>query len=175
MATFQKITVVAPYALTLPTIGDLLKGDPNPFYPLVLFMNDAVANQKRFTNDGVMYTWNAEVILEMFSVGLATLITGNGGDILSLPFFFVIDLTAQAPDRLKQSNDQGQLIAMTWQEFFDSTTTSAATIIRGVAYIGTNVFTGNYLPASEALAMGVTLKTLPEIQALQAAEPDVDP
>jgi len=113
--------------------------------------------------------------LEMFSVGLATLITGNGGDILSLPFFFDIDLTAQAPDRLKQSNDQGQLIAMTWQEFFDSTTTNAATIIGGVVYIGTNVFTGNYLPASEALALGVTLKTLPEIQALQAAEPDVDP
>jgi len=172
MATFQKIKIEVPYALTLPTSGDLLSGQANPFYPLVLFLNDNVPKSDRWTFDGVTYTYNAEVILEMFTLPLIGLVVQQGGNVFKLPLFFEIDLDAQIPDRLKQSDENEVLIDQTWQEFFDTTPTKAPTVKANGVYIGTNVFGNEYLPASEALALGVDLLTLPEIVALENVSPE---
>ena len=167
---FVKVKITAPFALTLPVFGDL--SDPasaaNPFYGLVTFLNDSVPKSDRYTDDGVTYTWHAEVLPAMFSVGLLTVITSQGVDVFSLPLFFEIDLAANVPTQWKLLDETGQPIDRTWQQYFDATSTATPMTIGNKTYTST-VVNGDYLPASQSLALGVALITQPEIQAMQAA------
>jgi hypothetical protein len=168
---FAKIKLVVPYQLTLPTIGPLIGGEPNPFYPLILFMNDSVAKRDRFTHDGITYTYNAEVILSMFTQDLIGLVVQQGGEIHSLPLFFQVDLDGPVHARLQVEEES----VPTWGEWFSSQPNREPIHKEDGYYIGTNVFGQDYLPASEALALGVTLLLLPEIQAKANYAPVVEP
>jgi hypothetical protein len=171
VSSFTKIKLVVPYALTLPTSGPLIGGEPNPFYPLVLFMNDSVEKRNRWTNDGLTYTYNAEVLLSMFTLDVVGLVVQQGGEIYSLPLFFQVDLEATVPERLQDPEAGTQL---TWGEWFAATPTKSPIRKEDGYYIGTNVFGTDYLPASEAFGLGVTLLTKPEIEAKANYTPPVE-
>lgn len=169
MSTFAKIKVSLPYLLTLPTTGPLIGGERNPFYDLILFLNDSVPNNKRYTYDGITYTYDAEVLLEMFDLTIAGLIVQQGGNVFNLPLFFQVDLAAPVHERL---HDEALETQPTWGEWFDSQTHHKPIRKESGYFIGTNVFEGDYLSVAEALLLGVQLSTLPEFRAL----PDyVDP
>ena len=168
MSSFAKVRITAPFALTMPTTGDLLTGSPNPMYGLITFINDSVAKKDRY-GDGIGYVWNAEVLLEMFSPALLGVIVAQGADVEGLPLYFEIDLDANVPDAWKGSDENGDPVDRTWQQYYDATPNRTPITIGETVYAST-ALNGRQLKASEAVALGVTLITQPEIQALQAAD-----
>ena len=171
MATFHKIKISAPFALLSPTSGDLLTGQPNPFYGLVTYLNDAVPNNKRYTNDGITYVWNAEVILEMFTLDLLKFLASIGCEIESLPLFFEIDPTDDVPERLQPTDEKGDLVVISWADWFATQPTRTLSAIGDAFYVPTSVFDGqDYLPLSHALLLGVDLLTKPQIDELINAD-----
>lgn len=167
---FAKVTITVPFALTLPTVGPLLGGEPNPFYPLILFLNDSVPKKDRYTYDGQTYTYHAEVLLGMFDLDIVGLLVSQQGDIYGLPLFFKVDLDAEVHPLLHSQELEAQ---PTWGEWFESQTHFSPTRKEDGYYTGTNVFDRNYLSGSQALALGIPLLTLPQLNALPAYQEPV--
>lgn len=174
--SFHKVKITAPYAATFPVAGaDLLNDGPNPLYGLITFLNDSVPKKDRYTLDGILYTWNAEVLLGMLTVSLMQTVSGvsqstYGGPVefYQVPLFMQIDLAENVPDHLRLTDEEGNPVDRTWQQYFDETTGRSPLVIGENTYTGVIDLSGEYLPFSEAVALGVTLLTKPEINYLQS-------
>lgn len=182
---FTKIKMTVPFDLTKPTIGPILGGQPNPFYPLVLFMNDNTPkNQKpdltgktldRYTMDGQNYIYQAEIDPELFDLQVCALVVQQGGEVERYPLWAKVD-----PDALKPGDEEER----TWAEFVESQAHQKPTTVRtetGVDwYMAVKGGDNQYLPVSQAIGMfGLeSIRTQPQINDLvanQVPEPTPDP
>lgn len=180
---FARIKLTVPFSITKPTVGPLLGGEPNPFYPLVLFMNDNVPKNQKPVTDGSKldryslnkqtYIYHAEIDQNLFDLNVAGLIVQQGGEIEGYPLWAKVDPTSQIPGEGEQP---------TWTEFFAATPTRTPTKVRTELgedwYVSTAVFGEAYMPASHA--MGIfgfeNLVTQPQLDTLVAnQEPEPEP
>lgn len=169
---FANVVITAPYAATFPVVGvDLLAGSPNPLYGLVTFLHDSVPKSDRYTADGQTYVWNANLLLEMLTIDLMTAVSASGADFLQVPLFFAIDLAANVPAPWAGTDENGDPVDRTWQEFFDATPTREPIAIGEDVYTSTLV-DGEYLPFTEAASLGLTLITKSEFDAIPRPEAD---
>ena len=167
-----------PFNITMPTIGPLLTGDPNPFYPLVLFCNDNTPkNQKprtdgsqldRYSLDGQTYHYHVEFDDELFNLEVCGLIIQQGGDVESYPLWAKVD----PQDLIPGEGDE----LPTWQDFLDQIPTADFLIIGDDHYVATSVLSNenDYLLVSHAIGIFgfENLRTISQIKALQAVVPD---
>ena len=176
MATFINVRIEVPYALTLPTMGSLVGGEPNPFYPLILLMNDSTQNRYYDVATG-MYVYNAQVMIELLTPQILELIVSQGGDVYSYPSF--IKVAAEDATHASLETD-----AETWADWWaDSPGFKPDKKEDGFYYVPTTAFATSdprdYLPASEAFALGVELFTALDVRALgpyvePVDEPEID-
>jgi hypothetical protein len=149
MAMFRKIKMTIPIALTMPTIGSLIGGEPNPFYPLVLVANDNTPKNQipdtsgdtldRYSLDGQTYVYHTVFDLNVFTLQLVGLILQQGGEVESYPTFAKIDLQTSPPG-----------VDGTWQELSTSTNQEIKTIGED-SYVSTAILgDGDYLPMTQA-------------------------
>ena len=176
---FTKIKMTVPFDLTKPTIGPILGGEPNPFYPLVLFMNDNTPkNQKpdlsgktldRYTMDGQNYVYQAEIDPALFNLQVCGLVVQQGGEVENYPLWAKVDPSSPIPGEEAERP--------TWAEFFEASPNRSPTIIRTELgedwYAPTSVFGSNYMPVSQAIGtFGLeALVTQPQIMELIANQP----
>jgi hypothetical protein len=148
MAMFRKIKMTIPIALTMPTIGSLIGGEPNPFYPLVLVANDNTPKNQipdtsgnsldRYSLDGETYVYHTIFDLNVFTMPLVGLILQQGGEVESYPTFAKIDLESSPPG------------GGTWQELA-AATNKEITQIGDDYYVPTTILGGqDYLPMTQA-------------------------
>lgn len=152
---FRRIHLIVPFDMVKPTIGPLIGGTPNQFYPLALFMNDNTPKNQVPVTDGSMldryskdneYHYHAEIDLELFNLQVCGLVLQNGGEILSYPTFAKVVPTDLVPGK-----------DVTWQAFVDSEPTiDMHTFVEG-SYVATTVLSTedpkNYLPMSQAAGL----------------------
>jgi hypothetical protein len=150
MAMFRKIKMTIPIALTMPTIGSLIGGEPNPFYPLVLVANDNTPKNQipdtsgdtldRYSLDGQTYVYHTVFDLSVFTIQLVGLILQQGGEVEHYPTFAKLDLESLPPG-----------FEGTWQEL-------AALKHQEIEKIGDDYYVstailgnGDYLPMTQAV------------------------
>jgi hypothetical protein len=149
MAMFRKIKMTIPIALTMPTIGSLISGEPNPFYPLVLVANDNTPKNQipdtsgksldRYSLDGETYVYHTIFDLNVFTLQLVGLILQQGGEVESYPTFAKIDIESSPPG-----------FEGTWQELA-AATNKEITQIGEDHYVPTTILGGqDYLPMTQA-------------------------
>lgn len=163
MATFIHVKIEVPYALTLPTMGSLVGGEPNPFYPLILLMNDSTQN-RYYDVATDRYVYKAQVMMELLTPQILALIVSQGGDVYSYPSFIKV-AAEDAPHASLETE------AETWADWWaDSPGFKPDKKEDGFYYIPTTAFATSdprdYLPASEALALGVELFPATHVAAL---------
>lgn len=155
---FTRIKMTVPFDLTKPTIGPIIGGDPNPFYPLVLFMNDNTPKNQvpdvsgrtldRYTMDGQNYVYQAEVDTNLFDLTVCGLVVQQGGTIEGYPLFVKIDLDAAIPGEGEQP---------TWGNYLAETPNFNPIQIRTELgtdyYIATTILgNGDYMEVGQAIA-----------------------
>jgi hypothetical protein len=180
---FARIKMTVPFDLTKPTIGPILGGESNPFYPLVLFMNDNTPKNQvpdtsgktldRYTMDGQNYVYQAEVDQTLFDLSVCGLVAQQGGTVKKYPLYAKIDLDASIPGEGEQP---------TWGEYLASTPNFKPTEIRTEIgtdhYITTAVFgNGDYMEVGQAIGtFGFdNLVTQPQLMELTANQPAEQP
>lgn len=173
---FHKVKITAPYILCMPSAPDqqtgkidLINGDENPFFKLVTFLNDSVKFDRYL--EGQNYVWNGEMLLEMLEPSAMTTLAQYGVEFYNVPLFMEIDLTANAPDQWRSTDENGDPVDRTWQQYFDETVGVTPMVIGDKTYTGLTP-DRRWLPFSEAVALGVTLITKPEINYLQSQQPE---
>lgn len=166
MATFKKIKITIPYALTMPKTGSFLEGDPNPYYDLVLFLNDSVDKTNRYTNDGITYTYDALLMLELISIEIVQLILNVGGDISNLPLYLQVLPTDTVHPYIQNPQEDTH---PTYQEWIASNQFVNLKLKEdGYYYIDSAIFNGNqnHLPASVVMSFGPPVFVTPQVMAI---------
>jgi len=173
MATFINVRIEVPYALTLPTLGSLVGGEPNQFYPLILLMNDSTQN-RYYDVATDKYVYNAQVMAELLTPQILALVVSHGGDVYSYPTFIKV-AAEDAPHAALETD------AETWADWWAANPHFKPEMKEdGFYYVPTTAFATSdprdYLPASEAMALGVELFPQTHVMALGGyVEPVEDP
>lgn len=173
MTTFINVRIEVPYALTLPTMGSLVGGEPNPFYPLILLMNDSTQN-RYYDVATDRYVYKAQVMIELLTPQILALIVSQGGDVYSYPSFIKV-AAEDAPHESLETEE------ISWADWWAANPQFKPDKKEdGFYYVPTTAFATSdprdYLKASEALALGVELFPQNYVAALgNYAEPVEDP
>lgn len=165
MAMYVQIHLVVPFDLVKPTVGPLIGGQPNPLYPLALYMNDNTPKNQvpvtdgskmdRYTLDGQTYHYHAQIDQREFDMNVVGLILQYGGEVYGYPLWAKVD-----------SDEWDNVVADgTW----------AYTIVGEDKYLPTTVLVndGKYPAVSQAIAaFGIeNLVTQPQLLELIANAP----
>lgn len=142
----MSVTITAPRGIPNPSS----QGGDDTIFGLALI---AATRGVKMVPKGDYYEMKGITEIEKLTIPTLTYMVSVGCEVYHLPLFFKITLTDTVPDDLKQSDEEGNLIGRTWQEYYDATPTRNYITKQDGYYAGTNVFSSSYLPVSQALSI----------------------
>jgi hypothetical protein len=147
------MTIKAPFHLTLPQIptadGSLLKGVPNPVWPLVTTLSLFVPAHNRH-REGDMYEWSERLDTAIINWEVLKFIVSQGGDVLGWPAFLKIarpddPVPEPVPARTRR-DDQDRETVVKWRNWLRPQSTPL--VVNRDWYVAGSAATGAELSAS---------------------------
>lgn len=161
--------IVGPKELLRPKLQN---GDPNPLWDLLNYADIAGINT---VIDGDIATLGPMSDYSVLDLTTVLGVVQFGANVVGYPAWVQVDPTTQVPAYLDERDDKTD--PLTWNDWMSDT--HSATVVADLSYVPTDG-TGSHLKGdvlAQLVADGLTVKSLPEMQALIAdnAPADIDP